>query len=423
MSNTVLTADIIAKEAVMILDNELVMAKKVFRGYEEDFSKKPNGYKVGETITIRKPTDFVVRDGAVMDTQDVVEGSTSITVNKRKGIDFKFTSQDLTLKIEDLSERVIKPAMVQLANQIDTDLMGLYKDIPSWLGSPASPINSYADFAKAPERMDEYANPTDGRVAVLSPADHWGLLGSQTGLYIQDAAKGAYRKGALGMIGGVDTYMSQNVPTHTVGAADATSAKADTAFSTGDGLTAATAGLSANYEDVKDLGYMYLSTDGWDASTLKAGDVLEIADVFAVNPVTKATLGFKKQFVVVEDTVTANGTDTAVKISPPIIASGAFKNVSAAPTDGKVITKVGTGGTSYRQNMVFHKNAFALVTVPLVSPPGAVDVARRSYKGTNVRVIPVYDGVNDESAWRLDVLYGVKTIDPRLAHRLSGTSS
>jgi len=412
MTQRTLTADIIAAEAITILDNELVMAKQVFRGYEDDFSKKVNGYKVGETISIRKPTDFTVRDGAVMDVQEVNEGKTTITVDKRKGIDFRFTSQELTLNIGELSERVIKPAMVQLANQVDTDLMALYKDIPSWVGTPASPINSYADFAKAPERLDEYAVPSE-RASVLSPADHWGLLGSQTALYMQDVAKGAYRKGALGMIGGVDTYMSQNVPTHIVGAAATASAVTDAPA--GDGV------LSTTWEATKDTGYMYLSTDGWDASTLKAGDVLEIADVYAVNPVTKATLAFKKQFVVLEDTVTAAG-DTAIKISPPIIPTGAFKNVSAAPTDGKAITKVGTGGTGYRQNLVFHKNAFALVSVPLVAPPGAVDVARKSYKGLNVRVIPVYDGVNDTSAWRLDILYATKTIDPRLATRVSGTT-
>ena len=88
MPNTTLTADIIAKEAVMILDNNLVMAKQVFRGYENEFDKKINGYNVGETISIRKPTDFTVRDGAVMSTQDVVEGKTTITVDKRKGVDF-----------------------------------------------------------------------------------------------------------------------------------------------------------------------------------------------------------------------------------------------------------------------------------------------------------------------------------------------
>ena len=191
-SNTALTASIVARAAVQILDNELVMAKKVFRGYEEEFSKNINGYEVGSSISIKRPMDFTVRDGAVMNVQDAVEGKFTLTVDKRKGVDFEFTSQELTLDIKQLSERVIKPAMVQLANQIDTDLMALYKDVPSWVGTPGQTINSYTDFAKGPERMDEYANPTDMRCAVLSPADHWGLLGSQTALYIQDAAKGAF---------------------------------------------------------------------------------------------------------------------------------------------------------------------------------------------------------------------------------------
>jgi len=414
-TNTTLTADIIAKEAVMILDNELVMAKKVFRGYENEFDKKVNGYKVGETISIRKPTDFTVRDGAVMNVQDVTEGKTTITVDKRKGVDFKFSSQDLTLKIGELSERVIKPAMVQLANQIDTDLMALYKAVPSWLGTPASPINSYADFAKGPERMDEYANPSDGRTAVLSPADHWGLLGSQTALYIQDAAKGAYRKGSLGEIGGVDTYMSQNVPTHTVGVWAGTTVAVD-------GTVNAS---SVTYDSVKDTMQQTMTVDGFSASApaVAVGDVFTIADVYAVNPVTKAKLSFLKQFTVVS-TANASGNQVDITFYPAMIWSGAFQNISTAATnlDGKVVAPVGTDSTGYRQNLVFHRNAFALVSVPLVSPPGAVDVSRQTYKGTSVRVIPVYDGVNDESAWRLDVLYGTKCIDPRLAHRLSGSS-
>lgn len=413
MANTTLTASIIAKEAVMLLDNNLVMAKQVFRGYENELDKKVNGYSVGETITIRKPTDFTVRDGATMSVQDVTEGSTTITVNKRKGVDFSFSSQDLTLKIGELSERVIKPAMVQLANQIDTDLMALYKDVPSWVGTPGQTINSYSDFALAPQRMDELANPADGRSAVLSPADHWGLLGSQTSLYIQDAAKGAYRKGSLGEIGGVDTYMSQNVPVHTVGVA------------TGTPLVNG-ANQSTTYAASKDTGTQTLETDGWTSSTtgiLKKGDVFTIAGVFAVNPVTKAKLSFLRQFVVTADADSGATTGPAtLTISPAIITSGAFQTCSAAPADNAAITVVGTGGTGYSQNMAFHRNAFALVSVPLVAPPGAVDVSRQSYKGTNVRVIPVYDGTNDVSSWRLDVLYGVKTIDPRLAHRASGVA-
>lgn len=413
MANTTLTADIIAKEATMILDNNLVMAKQVYRGYEEEYNNKVNGYSVGETVSIRKPTDFTVRSGSVAVSQDVVEGKTSMVIDQKFGIDFEFTSNDLTLRINELSERVIKPAMVQLANQVDRSLMGLYAQVPSWVGTPGQVINSYGDFAKAPERLDEYAVPMSDRSAVLSPADHWALLGAQTGLYITDPAKGAYREGSLGKIGGVDTYMAQNVPTHTVGVA------------TGTPLVNGAA-QNVTYDSVKNTNTQSLVTDGWTVSTagiLKAGDVITIAGVFAVNPVTKATLPFLKQFVVTADAASGITTGPAtLTISPAIIASGAFQNVSAAPADNAAITVSGTGGTGYRQNMVFHKNAFALAMVPLEIPVASVGAARQSYNGTSVRIIPTYDGVNDVSKWRADILFGVKAIDPRLATRFSGTA-
>lgn len=417
MANTTLTADIIAAKSVEILENELVIAKKVYRGHESDFAKKVNGYKVGETLTIRKPTDFTVRSGATAAIQDVVEGSTTMTVDKQKGIDFEFTSADLSLEIDEMEERILRPAMIQLANQVEVDLFALYTKVSNWVGTPVSPVNSYADFALAPERLDEMGVPQVDRCAILSPKDHWGLLGSQTALYIQDAAKGAYRTASLGMIGGCDTYMSQNVATHTTGTRDNTTPLVKAA---GTGV------LSTTWAASKDTGYMDLSTDGHDASkTIVAGDVFTIDTVFDVNPVTKATLAHLKMFTVVT-TVTSDATttnETTIRISPPIIASGAQQTVSGAPAAGATITFVGaTASTKYRQNLVFTKNAFALVMVPMEKPDGAVQVARKSYKGISARLIPYYDGTNDLSKWRFDLLYGVKCLDPRLAVRLSGTT-
>ena len=415
MSNSQLTADIIAKAAVAILDNNLIFADKVFRGYEEDFNMAPNGYTVGDTISIRKPADYTVRDGAVASAQDVVEGKTTITVNKRKGVDFKFTSQELSLNIKDLTERAIKPAMVQLANQIDSDVAALAKDIPSWVGTAGQTINSYADFALGPQRLDEYAVGSEGRMAALAPSDHWGLLGSQTALYMQDVAKGAYRKGSLGMIGGVDTHMSQNVQSLTMGTRTGSPA-----------IDLSITASTVSYASVKDtmIQTIHIDTLGGATDTIKAGEVFTIDGVWAVNPVTQARLPFLKQFVVTAD-ATAVGSEVDLDIYPAMIWTGAFKNVDiTAVTDlnNQAVTFFGTASTPYRQNLVFQKNAFALVTVPLVSPPGASQVGRQTYKGTSVRVIPVYDGINDHSMWRLDVLYGVKTIDPRLATRISGST-
>jgi hypothetical protein len=411
MSNTTLTADIIAAEAVRILENNCVMGGLVYRGYEEEFSKRINGYTVGETVSVRRPTDFTVRDGAVAAIQDVVEGKFTLSVDKQKGIDFKFSSSDLSLQIKDLSERVIKPGVIQLANQIDRDCMALYKDVWNWVGTAGQTVNSFTDFAKAPERLDLGAVPQDNRNAVLSPTDQWGMLGSQTSLYMQDVAKDAYRRGKLGMIANIDTYSSQNVQTHTRGTAAGTPIVQGT--------------QSTTWAATKDTGTMTLYTEGWTTvTTLKQGDVFTIDDVYAVNPVTKATLPHLQHFVVTAD-VTANATTTSsttLTISPPIITSGAFQTVSAAALDDATITIIGTASTGYAQNLVFHKNAFSLIMVPMVTPPGAVDVGRKSYNGYSVRVIPYYDGTNDVSSWRLDVLYGVKTVDARLATRLSGTS-
>ena len=410
MANKTLTAAIIAKTAVLQLDNNMVMAKQVFRGYEEEFSKSVNGYEVGSSISIKRPMDFTVRDGAVMNVQDTTEGKLTLSVDQRKGIDFEFTSQELTLDIKELSERVIKPAMIQLANQIDSDLMDQYKNVSSWVGTPGQTINSNQDFSKGPERLDEFASPMDGRCAVLSPTDHWGLVGAQTALLNDKLVGDAYKRGSLGTIGGVDTFMSQNVPTHTVGV------NAGTPVTNG-------ANQQVTYAASKDTNTQTLITDGWSsgACTLNAGDVFTIAGVYAVNPVTKATLPFLKQFTVVTQISDTSG-DITLTMSPAAILTGAHQTVSAAIGDGAAIAVAGTDSTGYRQNMMFCKNAFALVSVPLVAPPGAVDVSRQSYKGTNVRVIPVYDGTNDVSKWRLDVLYGVKTVDERLAVRVSGTA-
>lgn len=414
MSNTTLTADIIAKAALPILENELGWINQLYRAPEEEFSKSVNGYKIGDTISIRRPADFTVRTTSTLATQDVIEGKTTLTVDQVRGVDFQFTSTDLTLKVEDMAERILKPAMSNLVNSMASDIASqMYLGFYNWVGTPGQTVNSFTDFAKGPERLDEMAVPQDGRLALLSPADHWGLLGSQTSLYIQGAANDAYRKGSLGMIGGVDTYMSQVVPSHTGG--------------TRDNSTPLTDGIDQNvtYDTAKNTWTQTLITDGWDSSaTIAAGDVFTIDGVYMVNPKTKVSTGILQQFVVTT-AVTANETttsDTNLTISPPIIASGQHQTVTySGTTDGRTITVVGTASTAYRQNMVFHKNAMALAVVPMELPAAAYGAARRSYKGISVRVIPIYDGTNDISKWRLDLLYGRKLIDPRVGTRMSGT--
>ena len=410
MPNTTLTASIVAKASLAILENELVMANAVYRGYEGEFDRKVNGYTVGDTITIRKPTDFTVRNTITASAQDVKEAKTTIQVNQIAGVDFAFTSQQLTQNIGELSERVIRPAMIQIANQIDVAVMNLYKDVPQWVGTPGTLISTFAGFAKGPTDLDLRSVPQDSRSAVLSPADYWSMAGGQTALYLQQVAGKAYKEGSIGKIGGVETFMSQNVPTFTTGPRG--------------GTPLVNGGAQGTSYDTTGVNTQLLITDGWTAAAaarVKKGDVFTIANVYDVNPVTKAPLAKLKQFVVVADGSSDASGNLTMTIAPQIITSGAFQTVDSVPADNAAITFVGTAATPYINNLMFHKNAFALCTVPMVRPPGAVDCSRQSKNGLSVRVIPFYDGVNDNSTWRLDVLYGVKTIDPRLAVRVSGT--
>lgn len=412
MSNSLITPTMIAREAIMQLDNNLVWGNSVHRGYEGEFGASVNGNKVGSSVTIRRPVQFTVREGATANVQDVTEGTTSITVDKQRGVDFKFTSSDMTLNISEFSERYIKPAMIQLANTVDKDIAALYKDVYNWVGSPGQTINSYTDFIKGPERLDLGAVEQEGRIGVLSPADHWGLAGAFSSLYINKTATNALEKATLGEVGGVSLLMSQNVQTHTVGA---------------HGGTPLTRGANQGvaYSAAKATMTQTLATDGWTtSSSLKQGDVFTVSGVYAVNPVTKATLAHLQPFVITTTVTTAASAanTTSIVISPPLITTGPYQTVSADCADNTTITYFGTASTGYPQNLLFKKEAFALAVVPMERPAGATDVVTESYKNLSVRLIPYYDGTNDVSNWRLDVLYGVKTIDARKAVRLSGTA-
>lgn len=409
MANALITPTVIAKVALAQLDNELVMKKLVNNDYSEEF------VKVGDSIKVRKPVKFSVRSGPTMNVQDVEEANMTVSMDRYRGVDFSFSSTDLTLTVEEFSKRYVRPAMIQLANTIDRDLHSLYSKVWNWVGTPGTRLTTLAGYTKAPQRLMEMAVPTP-YVGTLCPDDHFGLLGDIKTVYVSEMARTAIEKAKLPMLAGVDTYATQNVYTHVTG--------------TRDNTTPLTNGASQTslYSAVKNTNSQSLICDGFDAAaTIKAGDVFTLgttgSGMVAVNPVTKAVLPYLQQFVVLED-ATADGSGNAtLTISPAIITSGPYQTVSmtSANTDGLALTFAGSASTGYNQNLVFAEQAFTFVSRPLVIPPGTTDVARESYKGISVRVWPVADGVNDVIKWRLDTLYGVAAPYPDLATRISGT--
>lgn len=417
MANDIKVQDIIVREAMFFLKNNLVMGNLVNRDYEDEFVDSVNGYKKGSTVRIKRPENYIPARSTTLSVSDAEEATTTMVVDTQLNKGLQFTSQELTLMLSGpkgarrIGEQKIGPLMHAFANTIDLDLTNLYKKVYNWVGTPGQQIDSYPDYLKATERLNEMAVPMDRRSGILTPNDHVGLVGAFHNLYDTKVARSALERARLPLLGGDDVYMSQNVATHTVGPL---------------GGTPLVNGGAQNvtYATAKATMTQNLITDGWTAAAaarVKAGDVFTIAGVYAVNPVGKQQLDFLQQFVVQADASSDGSGNATLSISPPIITSGAYQTVSAAPADNAALTFLGAAGTNYRQNMTFHRDAFALAVVPLELPDGAAFKARVTEDGLSVRVTSDFDITNDNNIWRFDVLYGVRALRPELATRLSGT--
>jgi hypothetical protein len=390
--NALLTPSIITKETLVMLENNLVAAAKVNRQFENQF------VKIGSTLTVRKPNRFTVTSGPGLSIQNITEPSTSITISNQKHVDFQFTSQDLTLTVEEFSERYLKPAAAELANQLDYDVLTNFNQVANEVGTPGVVPANFQALANVGQRMDEGAVPQDGRNLLLNPAAYWSIANGLSGLFVRSVAEPAL-KGFLAAIANFEIYMDQNIQAQTVGAyagAGAVNGAAQTGAS--------------------------LITNGWTASIanlLRAGDVFTIAGVFAVNPKSRQSTQALQNFVVTANVSSDAGGNATIGISPAITVTGPYQTVTASPANGAAITVKGTASTAYAQNLAFVRDAFGLVTVPLELPQGVDFGAREMYKNISMRVIRAYDINNDVFPCRIDILYGTATFYQELACRLT----
>ena len=402
-TNSILTPTVIAKEALMLLTNNLVMGKLVHREYKNEFKK------VGTSIQIRKPVKATRQSGtATASPTDLAEYHETFSVATQDNVSWQFSSVELTMEIEEYSKRYIAPNIAQLANGIDYALTGLYDDIAQSVGTPGVTPATYAALGAAQQKLDEAGAPNDSRFAVVNPAAHWALADGLKGTFAATPANDIHTKGLLGSVAGLDIHMDQNIRAHTTGYFDT-------------GATPLVDQGAACVEGDFDLGIKGLPAGTED---IEAGDVFTVAAVYAVNPMNQSTTGTLYQFVNLNTEATSTNTITAdvfVTTGPGMRATGPYTNMTALPVDGAAVTFMGSETTAYSQNMVFHPNAFGLVMMPLAMPSGVWGArATDTQMGVSVRVTKFWDGLIDQEACRLDVLYGVGTLYPELACRLWG---
>ena len=128
MPNSILTPTAVTREALRILHQKLNFVGNIKRDYDDSFAK--SGAKIGDSLKIRLPNQYTVRTGATLSAQDTSEFSTSLLVATQKGVDLNFTSVDLTMSLDDVSKRILDPAMSVLAANIEADALSMMLDVP-----------------------------------------------------------------------------------------------------------------------------------------------------------------------------------------------------------------------------------------------------------------------------------------------------
>ena len=394
MSQTLLTPTIIAKESTMKVVDNGVMSRHVYTQYKDEFAK------VGSTITIRKPNKFRAIKQTAINITDIQEPSTTLVLDTAETqTAWKFSSIESTTVIEDYSKRYIDPAANSITTNIGVDLCKLYKDVYNSVGTPGTTPATFRVLGLAQALLTSERVPTEGRVAMVNADANWALADGLKGTFAQNVAKDIITKGYLGTIADLSIYGEQNIQMHTTGHF--------------------TSGATPIMNGATSSGATTIVTNGWSGSnTVKKGDVFTIANVYAVDPLSGASTGRLRQFVVTADTVDT-GADMTIPISPAIISSGAYQTVDAVPLTTAGLTFMGAQDTAYAQNLVYHPNAFGLVTVPLELPSG-VWGSRYSdpESGISSRIVKQYSIDTNYESIRLDVLAGKKTLDPSFAVRL-----
>lgn len=394
----------ITNEAAMVLGNNTVLAKCVNRDYDQDFGVV--GAKIGQTINIRRPVRPITRTGPVVDIQSAVETYSPLVFTNPIGVDYAFTSAEMTFSIDDFSNRFIKPAMVAIANQVDKLGFDLMSKVYNLVGTPGTPLTTStardAVLAAAAKLYENLAPVEDGNLHFINGSAFNAVLsGSNAALFNpQKEISDIYVKGFQGDFGGFRHYMDQLVLGHQNGVYGGTP-QVDGAGQTG----------------------AVLSTKGWTPTTtsLNVGDVFTIDGVFMVNPQTRQNTGILQQFVVTAQTTTDGSGLSDIAISPAIVISGSFQNVTNAPADSATITVSGASTDFYSQSLGFHRDAFMLANKELVLPVG---VERAMYgtdplSGIGIRVVQQYDVRNDQFITRFDTMVAWATLYEQLAVRLA----
>lgn len=400
------------------MHQEGTFLSNVNRHYSSEFAN--SGAKIGQSVNLRLPSRYSVRTGATFSGQDHVERSTPFAVSSQYGVDVSFTTVERTMSLDDISARILKPAMKQLAAKIEGDAMAAaYKYVNNYVNATTNAKLTYAYLQRAGALMSQELTPSGDRTALLQPLSMVEFLDATKGLFAaQSNLNEQFREGMMGRTGGFEVGETINLPSHTTGSLAGSPLT--------DGTSLGNALTTASWTSTT-----VLQIDGaTSTTTIKAGDIITLSGVYAVTPENKVNTGRLQTFVVQSDvTLTTAADDYAVTVKPAMIYGSGNPHQNCvlsgvANSDGLTVTRIGAASTAFAQDLFFHKDAFVFGTVDLidVSQFGA-KCSRAVSDSISLRFIEQYDAGPDTVVGRFDVLWGFAPLYPELAVRHLTTQS
>lgn len=411
-ANTLLTISMISRDAAIVLGNQLDLAKRVNRDYDNDFGVK--SAQIGQNINVRRPIRPTVRTGSVVDIQAITETYSPLTFTNPIGTDYALTSQELTFSVEDYFDKVVEPSVVRIASEIEAQGHNLTSKFYNTVGTPGTPLTGGSNgtalpaITKALAVLNKNLAPRDvGRRTLLNDPDFNAVLATSNLTYFHPDAEIAriYTSGYQGDFSDFRVFMNQLVQSHTNG--------------TFAGTVTVTTTVPAN--DTWSVSSTLPITGLTGTPNLTAGDTFTIAGVYMVNAQTKATLGTLQPFVVVSATPPAAGA-TTLTVSPAIVTTGGFQNVSAAPQAGAAVTFLGTSGATTQYALAFDRDAIMLAAKELM--PYSVGLGKTTTDDQTripIRVQQMPDIRTNQEILRFDVMVAWATLYEQLAVKICTT--
>jgi carbon monoxide dehydrogenase subunit G len=372
----------------------------------------------GSTVDFKRPHDYnsIRTSGGDISSStksDIIAGKATGTVQNYFTVATEWGNVEEALELDQLDE-ILAPMARRIVTDLEVDLASyMLKNASLKYGSHGTAVDAWGDVAGAGALMDSLGVPMSAdKYYLMNPFTTTSLASAQNGL---NAADGLVR-----------TAWEKSQISSNFGGMMAMTSNALSSFTSGTGADRAgtlSAAPDATYVTAKDTMTQSLAVTAFQANmTVKAGDMVTIADVNRLNLDTKQPMidaagnNVAWTGVVTADvTLGASGEGTLVVAGPAIYeANGQYNTVDAAPANGAVVTILSASATLYQPNLFFVKQAFGIGTVKLPKLY-ATDTIATTSDGMSIRVTKYADGDANTQKVRFDLLPAYATFNPFFA--------